>query len=187
MRSSNGAQPAGTGGEPADGKRRLNADTVAGGIGVLFALAYLAAAFAIPEGSFSNAAVGPAALPVVIGAALAVASLALATRGVLSQAPAEPADEPGAEEEGYDEDPPQSFRRFAVVAGMLLAYILLLMPLGYVISTSLFLLGVTMYLDRGRPVRNVVFALLFALIVYFVFTNLLAVFLPAGPLGLGPV
>jgi hypothetical protein len=36
-------------------------------------------------------------------------------------------------------------------------------------------------------VRNVVYSLLFALIVYYVFTELLTVVLPAGPLSLGLV
>jgi hypothetical protein len=53
--------------------------------------------------------------------------------------------------------------------------------------TYLFLFGTTMYLDRRRPVRNFVYSLLFALVVYYVFTELLTVVLPAGPLGLGPV
>jgi putative tricarboxylic transport membrane protein len=97
-------------------------------------------------------------------------------------------EEPEAEEaEGLDDNPAQSPARFAVVAGLLLGYILLLLPLGYVISTFLFLFGTTMYLDRRRPVRNFVYSLLFALVVYYVFTELLTVVLPAGPLGLGPV
>lgn len=182
MRSSRETEP----GAEADARNRLNSDTVAGGIGFAFALAYLAAAFTIPEGSFSNAAVGPAALPIVIGAALAVASLALAARGFLRGVPTR--EEPEAEEaEELDDNPAQSPARFAVVAGLLLGYVVLFLPLGYVISTFLFLFGTTMYLERGRPVRNVVYSLLFALVVYYVFTELLTVVLPAGPLGLGPV
>ena len=182
MRSSRETEP----GTEADARNRLNADTVAGGIGFAFALAYLAAAFTIPEGSFSNAAVGPAALPIVIGAALAVASLALAARGFLRGVPTR--EEPEAEDaEELDDNPAQSPARFAVVAGLLLGYVVLFLPLGYVISTFLFLFGTTMYLERGRPVRNVVYSLLFALVVYYVFTELLTVVLPAGPLGLGPV
>ena len=63
---------------------------------------------------------------------------------------------------------------------MLLGYILLFLPLGYVVSTFLFLFGTSMYLGRGRPVRKVVYLLLFALIVCYVFTELLTVVLPAG-------
>lgn len=185
MRSNNETEPAGPDGAQG-ATRRLNADTVAGVIGFAFALAYLASAFAIPAGSFSNAAVGPAALPVVIGAALAVASLTLAARGFLRGPPAREEPETEAADE-LDDNPAQSPARLAVVAGLLLGYILLLLPLGYVISTFLFLFGTTMYLDRGRPVRNVLYSLIFALVVYYVFTELLTVVLPAGPLGLGPV
>jgi hypothetical protein len=109
VRSSRETEP----GAEADARKHLNTDTVAGGIGFAFALAYLAAAFTIPEGSFSNAAVGPAVLPIVIGAALAVASLALAVRGVLRGAPVEKEPEAeGAEE--LDDNPAQSPARFAV-------------------------------------------------------------------------
>ena len=154
MRSSREIEP----GTEADARKHLNTDTVAGGIGFASALAYLAAAFTIPEGSFSNTAVGPAALPLVIGTALAV-------RGVLRGAPVE--KEPEAKEaKEQDDNPAQSPARFAVVAGLLLGYILLFVSLGYVVSTFLFLFGTTMYLDRGRPVRNVVYSLLFALILF---------------------
>ena len=57
MRSNRETEP----GTEADARKHLNTDTVAGGIGFAFALAYLAAAFTIPEGSFSNATVGHAA------------------------------------------------------------------------------------------------------------------------------
>ena len=63
MRYSRETEP----GAEADARKHLNTDTVAGGIGFAFALAYLAAAFTIPEGSFTNAAVGPAALSVSSG------------------------------------------------------------------------------------------------------------------------
>ena len=86
-------------------------------------------------------------------------------RGVLRGAPVEKEPEAeGAEE--LDDNPAQSPARFAVVAGLLLGYILLFLPLGYVVSTFLFLFGTTMYLDRGRPVRNFVYSLLFALILF---------------------
>ncbi len=179
MRSNSDTEPAPT--ESDQIKRRINADAVAGAVGFVFALAYLTAAFAIPESSFANAAVGPKALPVTIGVALAAASLVLAVRGLLREGATGEA-EPGAEEP-EEEVPAQSPVRFAVVAGLLLGYIFVLLPLGYVISTFLFIFGTTMYLDRGRPVRNVVYALAFSLVVYLVFTQLLTVRLPPGPLG----
>lgn len=160
-------------------RRRINADTGSGAVVVAFAVFYLASAFAIPPSSFTNAVVGPRALPLVIGVAMAVAGAALAARGLL-RAPADRATGAPAKEE---EAPQQSPVRLAVAAGLLLIYIFLFIPLGYVISTFLFILGVTMYFDRGHPVRNVVYALIFSLTVYLLFTRLLGVALPQGPLG----
>lgn len=157
--------------------RRFSSDAVTGGVVLAFAVFYLISTFAIPPSSFTNAAVGPRAMPIVIGVGLILAALALIARGLR-----------GSVEEGdgvlQEETPPQSPVRFAVIVGLLLAYILLFLPLGYVLSTFLFILSMTMYLDRGHPVRNVIYALVFSLVVYFVFTELLGVTLPHGPLGI---
>lgn len=156
--------------------RRFGSDAVAGGVVLAFAIFYLIATFAIPPSSFTNAAVGPRAMPIVIGVGLALAAAALIVRGLRGSV----------EEDGVlqEETPPQSPVRFAVIVGLLVAYILLFLPLGYVLSTFLFILGITMYLDRGHPVRNMIYALVFSLVVYFVFTELLGVALPRGPLGI---
>lgn len=141
-----------------------------------YALFYIAMAFNIPSSSFSNAAVGPKALPIAIGGALTIAALALIVRRLR-----------GSQEDGgiaAGEMPPQNPVRFAVLVAILVGYVLVFVPLGYVISTFLFIVGVTMYLDRERPVRNVVYALVFSVVVYFVFSQLLGVTLPTGPLGI---
>ena len=142
----------------------------------VFAVAYLVAAFAIPEPSFENAVVGPAAVPVAIGVALAAASLALAVRGfVWGRSERDAASGEAA--------PPQDLRKLAVVALLLLAYILIFIPIGYAISTFLFMLSVTMYLDREHWVRNLVYAVVFSAVVYSIFVYVFGVQLPAGVLG----
>ncbi len=164
----------------------MNANTIAGGVMFVFALVYLAMAFQIPQSSFRNAAVGPRALPIVIGLTLAVASLALVVKGMREPAAREPSGEAagGLPAEVFEEEtPPQDPVRLVVVVGLLLAYIFAFIPLGYVISTFLFLLAVTMYLDRAHLVRNVVYSVVFPVLVYFVFTQLLTVALPPGLLG----
>lgn len=181
MRSSEPTAPA------PDGGGRINSDVVAGGVGFLVALAFLGVALSIPEGSFGNAVVGPKALPVVIGLSLALASLALAVRAWFRTPVAAPAAETQLDDELevlVEDEGRQDSVRLAVVSGLLLAYILLFVPLGYVTATFLFLLATTMYLDREHPVRNLLFALLFPIVVRLVFTELLSVVLPAGPLGL---
>ncbi len=158
--------------------RRLSPDVVAGGAMFVFAVGYLVAAFAIPQPSFENVAVGPKAAPVAIGVAMAVASLALAIRGYVW----------GKSERDVtigEEAPSQDPVKLAVVALLLLAYILIFEPLGYAISTFLFMLAVTMYLDREHWVRNLIYALIFSAVVYSIFVFVFGVQLPAGVLGLG--
>ena len=158
---------------------RLGDDVVAGGAMFAFALAYLVAAFAIPESSFENTPVGPKAVPIAIGVALGVASLALAVRGFLKGRSARDAA-PGAPGE---DAPPQDPRKLGVVALLLLAYILIFVPLGYAISTFLFMLAATTYLDREHWIRNLVYAVVFSVVVYSIFVYVFGVQLPAGLLG----
>lgn len=142
----------------------------------VFAVGYLAAAFAIPESSFENTPVGPKAVPIAIGVALATASLALAIRGyfkggsVRDTAPGAP---------GGDA-PPQDLSKLGVVALLLLAYILIFVPLGYALSTFLFMLAATTYLDRDRWIRNLVYAVVFSVVVYSIFVYVFGVQLPPG-------
>jgi putative tricarboxylic transport membrane protein len=156
-------------------------DVVAGGFMFVFAVAYLAAAFTIPEPSFENTVVGPKAVPLAIGVVLAVASLALAIRGFFKGSSERDAG-PGAPGE---DAPPQDLRKLGVVVLLLLAYILIFVPLGYAISTSLFMLSTTMYLDREHWVRNLVYAIVFSVVVYSIFVYVFGVQLPAGILGSG--
>jgi putative tricarboxylic transport membrane protein len=120
--------------------------------------------------------VGPKAVPIAIGVALGAASLALAIRGFLKgRSPRDAAS--------GDEAPPQDLRKLGVVALILLAYILIFVPLGYAISTFLFMLAATMYLDRERWVRNLIYAVVFSAVVYSIFVYVFGVQLPAGILG----
>jgi putative tricarboxylic transport membrane protein len=150
--------------------RRVGSDVVAGGFMLVFAVAYLVAAFAIPEPSFENAVVGPKAV------ALVATSLALAIRGfVWGRSERDAASGEAA--------PPQDLRKLGVVALLLLAYILIFIPIGYAISTFLFMLAATMYLDRAHWVRNLVYAVVFSAVVYSIFVYVFGVQLPAGVLG----
>jgi putative tricarboxylic transport membrane protein len=155
---------------------RVGSDVVAGGFMFVFAVAYLVVAFTIPKPSFENAVVGPRAVPIAIGVALAAASLALAIRGFVW----------GRSERDIasgDETPPQDLRKLGVVALLLLGYILIFVPLGYAISTFLFMLAVTTYLDREHWIRNLIYAVVFSVVVYSIFVYVFGVQLPAGVLG----
>jgi putative tricarboxylic transport membrane protein len=66
------------------------------------------------------------------------------------------------------------------VAAWTALYFVAFEPLGYVLSTAAYLLGLTEYFNRGRRLMNVLTSTLFALGSYLMFTKLLGVNLPPG-------
>jgi putative tricarboxylic transport membrane protein len=61
-----------------------------------------------------------------------------------------------------------------------LFYFMLFEPLGYVASTSIYLLVLTAYFNRGKWMANVLTSVLFSVLSYLMFTKLLGVTLPRG-------
>lgn len=59
-------------------------------------------------------------------------------------------------------------------------YILVFEPLGFMISTTVYLLALFAYFNRGRWLMNVLTSVLFSVIGYFAFTKLLGVNLAPG-------
>ncbi len=59
-------------------------------------------------------------------------------------------------------------------------YILTFEPLGFMISTTVYLLALFAYFNRGRWLMNVLTSVLFSVIGYFAFTKLLGVNLARG-------
>jgi putative tricarboxylic transport membrane protein len=161
----------------------VGTDVVAGGVMFVFAVTYLVAAFSIPQSSFENTPVGPKAVPIAIGVVLGAASLALSLRGLLETRSEREAARDVAPGAPGEDAPPQDPRRFGVVVLLLLAYILIFVPLGYALSTFLFILATTMYLDREHWIRNLIYAVVFSAVVYSIFVYVFGVQLPAGVLG----
>lgn len=81
------------------------------------------------------------------------------------------------------EDPPVQLSKLAVYLGLFAAYALLLIPLGFLVATTAFLLALTSIYNRGAWVRNILYSVLFSVIIYFSFKEGLGVFLPAGLIG----
>lgn len=67
---------------------------------------------------------------------------------------------------------------------VLLGYAFVLGPLGYVVATSLFFLVIARLAGSRQPIRDIIVAVLFSLAVFFGFTEILGVRLPAGLLDL---
>jgi putative tricarboxylic transport membrane protein len=133
---------------------------------LVFAAGFLWEASRYPFGSLGSP--GPGFLPVTLGTAFAVLSLVLLIR-------------PGRPPEGVlPPDRAAAVRIVASVVAIALA-IVLLDRLGFLVTGTLLMLALLLFLDR-RPVRAVVLAPVSVVLVYAVFKVWLRVPLPAGVL-----
>ncbi|MFC7329217.1 tripartite tricarboxylate transporter TctB family protein [Marinactinospora rubrisoli] len=138
---------------------------------------------------------GPRFFPLAVGALLTVVALAATaqalwaarTRRVSSPAP-EPPSTAALAEEAADPtgatSPERGDRRtLATMAATLVAHLLLLQPLGWLVSGTLLFWGISYAVDRRRPLLDLCVAATLAGLVQLLFSGLLDVTLPAGILG----
>ncbi|RST18619.1 tripartite tricarboxylate transporter TctB family protein [Streptomyces sp. WAC05374] len=120
--------------------------------------------------------VGPATVPVVVGAGLLVVAVLL-TADVLRGGR-------GEAEGGEDVDlsEPGDWRTVLLLAGVFLGGAVLIGPLGFPIAGALLFWGSAYALGSRRTDRDPLIAAVLSLVTYVVFTNLLGVPLPGGPL-----
>jgi len=78
---------------------------------------------------------------------------------------------------------PREQQRPGILIGMLVwtvLYYLAFEPVGYIVSTVIFLLGLLAVFNRGRHLTNLAVALGFTAVAYTIFDRLLAVPMPEG-------
>ena len=112
--------------------------------------------------------IGPEALPKFLAVALVITSGANLFAVIRSR-------RPEAKGEGPDH------KKFLMLLGLLLAYVLLIEPLGYVISTFLFLLGGFQTMEKGDYLKSAIIAALFSGGVYWFYVELAQGTLPGLP------
>ena len=144
--------------------RRLAAGLFAIGAG------YLGAAFLISEPEGGYAAVGPRGFPIGIGIALVAGSLRIAFGANGAADPPATAASPA----------PADWRAAAPSALLFLAYIALLEPAGYLLSTTAFIALEARLLGSRRWGRDLLASLAVTVSVYVLFSLLLGLRLPAG-------
>ncbi|GAA2608359.1 tripartite tricarboxylate transporter TctB family protein [Actinomadura fulvescens] len=133
-------------------------------------------ALRIPDDFAQRGPVGPEAVPLLVGGALAVVAVLLAVdvlRGGKGQA------EGG---EDVDLDAPADWRTVLMLAAAFLANVALIEPLGFPISMSIMFWGSVYALGSRSFGRDPLIAAGLSLVTWFVFDRLLGVPLPGGPL-----
>jgi putative tricarboxylic transport membrane protein len=167
-------------------------------------LTVLIGAFFIPEGG-GYQAVGPRPFPLLVGTAgtligaIGVVQAFLGPRSRAQAGPAEraEAEKPAEVDEGEEgEEPgatgeaepagrtPARWRPTFMLLGTLIAYALLMPPVGYWQATTVFYAGAARIQGSRKPLRDVLVGLVIALATYFVFDRLFGIDLPPGYLRL---
>jgi putative tricarboxylic transport membrane protein len=152
---------------------------------VALAALYFYAIELIPTLSIGDP-MGPKAIPRMLGVALLISAALLLVEmrmarrksdaGVLPTLPAEATPPELAE-------PPTGPRHLAVIGAVVVwtgLYFLAFEPLGYAIATSVYLLGLTAYFNRGRWLANASTSVLFSFVSYLLFTRVFGAQLAAG-------
>ena len=125
----------------------------------------------VPPGSGS---VGPQVFPTIIGIFIVAVSVFLAfevLRGNYGQ--------PEGTEFGEIETK-TDFKTLGIVSASILTYPFLIERAGFVIASTVVFFGVGFAYGARKLIKNLVIAVIFALVVYLTFTKLLSVELPAG-------
>lgn len=165
--------------------QRVRRWTVLAGL-PLFAACYLWQALTV-EVPGRQLVVSPRAFPTFVGVLMVLVTIALAVRELLSvrRQSAGTASGRAALHAGDPEDEVErisSWRDVWVVVGALVAYVVMFGPVGYPLSTFGVLTALSTYFARDKWRRNVLVALAFTVLTWYVFRYLLSVQLPAGVL-----
>jgi putative tricarboxylic transport membrane protein len=73
------------------------------------------------------------------------------------------------------------YKKFIIIVVMLFLYVVLLEPLGYIISTFLFLMAGFQTMEKGRYLKSAIFAALFAGGIYYLYVEVALGTLPGLP------
>ncbi|MFD3438801.1 tripartite tricarboxylate transporter TctB family protein [Streptomyces sp. NPDC058685] len=120
--------------------------------------------------------VGPRTVPLVVGIGLVLVAVLLTVdilRGGRGEA------EGG---EDIDLSEPSDWRTVLLLAGVFLAFAVLIGPVGFPVAGALLFWGAAFALGSRHLDRDPLIAAVLSLLTYFVFNNMLGVPLPGGPL-----
>ncbi|WP_344170963.1 tripartite tricarboxylate transporter TctB family protein [Kribbella lupini] len=122
---------------------------------------------------------GPRFFPLLVTSAWLLLSIGYLVEGLRSPRTAKaPAEGAGG---GLTE---RSWFEPVALSALLVLYAFLVVPLGYMLATALLFFGAARVLGSRQLVRDIVVAVVLAVVVYIAFTQFLDISLPEGVLGL---
>ncbi|MFA4949117.1 MAG: tripartite tricarboxylate transporter TctB family protein [Candidatus Krumholzibacteriia bacterium] len=128
---------------------------------------FVAASRGISKSSYGSN-VGPAVFPTLLGIILMALSVIVIYAAVTAKGTGKPASG-------------RNYKRLAALIGATIVYIAIFEPLGYVISTFLFLTFVFQLMERKNLVKSLLISAIFSVVVYAAYVVLLQGNLPPFP------
>ena len=159
----------------------MNIDRIIAAIAILFAGAYFYETQQIELLAFGDP-IGPRLFPYVVGALFTIGALVLIFESTRRSSSAQPA--PAVATRAENQVTRRVYRMIAAIGLWMLLYILAFERAGYVLSSIVFLIGLTFYFHPRKWVVNAAISILLPIAIYVVFHNFLHVSLPAGLLSL---
>ncbi len=152
---------------------------------VVFSILFIWQSTLIPEPP-RNISVGSGTFPIIVGAIMLGVSLMLAWKRLQDVAPGlfgrSSGEIPAVPMEDDDDTGIRDWPAVWVVLGSFLALIVVLEPLGFVLTFALFLFGLSTFFSPSHWLRNLVTGICFSLFFYYLFTQVLLQPLPNGVL-----
>ncbi|HZG86121.1 tripartite tricarboxylate transporter TctB family protein [Paenibacillus sp.] len=140
------------------------------------ALFVLGAAFVYESRGISESAYGSSVGPNLFPTGLGIVLMLLCARLIY-----ETFREPKQAKTSGGDAPPPDYKRFSLVLGSALLYAVLLQPIGYLITTFLFLTFCFQVMEKGKLWMSVLISGAFTLGVYYLFVEVLQGSLPGLP------
>lgn len=126
---------------------------VVAGVTIALSTAYLIATFRIRDIDIVDP-LGPKAFPMLLGSGMLLCGISLAATTLLGALQAKSGSDVSEEDQSHP-------LAVGIVGAWLLAYYLVFEPLGFLLSTMIFLFGLSVYFNRGRWWMNFAVSILF--------------------------
>jgi putative tricarboxylic transport membrane protein len=155
-------------------------DLILAAIVAAFGIAVIAGAMAIPDGLYRDA-VGPRAVPIFIGFLMLVCGGLSTWRRAIRMAP-------GAgwqvHADGTEDEPdlPASLARAVAIMALTVAYTAVFNPLGYLLATPVYVAAALWVMQERKLGAMVAISVLWTVGTWVLFSQVLAVRIPVGPL-----
>jgi len=117
---------------------------------------------------------GPGFVPIAVLMGLVFAALLVLISSLRGERKPDKADEP------ESQTSPAAYRKIGLVVLGLLVYAVILIPVGFIISTALLILWEARIFQKGRWIRNLIVGIGFSVLVFYLFVHVLEVMLPEG-------